>query len=406
MRSRPPRPAEERVELVDVAERVDARVELRDARAVAEARLPLVARRACRCASGGRARRASRMPVDYGDDPTRDRRRRRGDRRDLRAVVRDCSTSCRGSHARGAPSPSSAAASREQRGLGRRARGAASRLPRRRRRARRTSTSHPDAIGTRRRPRAASSTSKTLRPRRLQLLGLPAERARAPVLRAHGLGRGRVHRRRGQRGEDARRARTSGRPPASRRPVALDGAAPELGELARPRAAEPPRGRLRVLRGARRDRAHRSARPRQARRTASSAISIADVERRGLPVVDPPDRGVASPQRGRACASATTRGSAGVAGRASRISRSKARRAAGRVLHPPARRPRRGEIFGVDVDGEPARSSRSPALTGPAELEGSLDRIMELPVERLLVSHGEPVLEDGKGADRALARRE
>src|SRR5262249_31659310 len=36
------RPAHERVELVDVAHRGDPRIELRDARAVAEARLPLV----------------------------------------------------------------------------------------------------------------------------------------------------------------------------------------------------------------------------------------------------------------------------------------------------------------------------------------------------------------------------
>ena len=36
------RPAEERVELVDVAHRGDARIELRDARAVAEARFPSV----------------------------------------------------------------------------------------------------------------------------------------------------------------------------------------------------------------------------------------------------------------------------------------------------------------------------------------------------------------------------
>jgi hypothetical protein len=62
------------------------------------------------------------------------------------------------------------------------------------------------------------------------------------------------------------------------------------------------------------------------------------------------------------------------------------------------------EIFGVDVDGE-LYVGRSPALKRPDELEASLDRIMELPIERLLVSHGEPLLEDAKArmAD-ALAR--
>lgn len=64
------------------------------------------------------------------------------------------------------------------------------------------------------------------------------------------------------------------------------------------------------------------------------------------------------------------------------------------------------EIFGVDVDGE-LYVGRSPALERPGELEVSLERIMELPVERLLVSHGEPVLEDAKGRmAEALARGE
>ena len=64
------------------------------------------------------------------------------------------------------------------------------------------------------------------------------------------------------------------------------------------------------------------------------------------------------------------------------------------------------EIFAVDVDGE-LRMSASPALSRPDELEASLDRIMELQVERLLVSHGEPVLEDAKvRIAEALARRQ
>jgi hypothetical protein len=64
------------------------------------------------------------------------------------------------------------------------------------------------------------------------------------------------------------------------------------------------------------------------------------------------------------------------------------------------------EIFQVDVDGR-LRVCRSPALSRPEELEASLERIMELPVERLLVSHGEPVLEDAKARmAEALARRQ
>ena len=62
------------------------------------------------------------------------------------------------------------------------------------------------------------------------------------------------------------------------------------------------------------------------------------------------------------------------------------------------------EIFGVGIDGE-LYVGRSPALERPEELEASLERIMELPVERLLVSHGEPVLEDAKSRmAEALAR--
>jgi hypothetical protein len=63
------------------------------------------------------------------------------------------------------------------------------------------------------------------------------------------------------------------------------------------------------------------------------------------------------------------------------------------------------EIFAIDIDGE-LRACQSPALERPDELEASLDRIMELPIERLLVSHGEPVLEDAKARmTEALARR-
>jgi hypothetical protein len=64
------------------------------------------------------------------------------------------------------------------------------------------------------------------------------------------------------------------------------------------------------------------------------------------------------------------------------------------------------EIFQVDVDGEQL-VGRSPALKRPDELEASLTRLMELPVERLLVSHGEPVLVEAKTRmAEALARRQ
>jgi len=64
------------------------------------------------------------------------------------------------------------------------------------------------------------------------------------------------------------------------------------------------------------------------------------------------------------------------------------------------------EVFAVDVEGE-LRVCASPALKRPEELEQSLARLMELPVERLLVSHGEPVLEGTKTRmAEALARRQ
>ena len=63
------------------------------------------------------------------------------------------------------------------------------------------------------------------------------------------------------------------------------------------------------------------------------------------------------------------------------------------------------EVFAVDIEGQ-LRVCASPALKRPDELEASLNRIMELPVERLLVSHGKPVLKDVKTRmAEALARR-
>jgi hypothetical protein len=63
------------------------------------------------------------------------------------------------------------------------------------------------------------------------------------------------------------------------------------------------------------------------------------------------------------------------------------------------------EIFSVDIKGV-LHVGPSPALVRPDELDASLDRLMELPTKRLLVSHGEPVLEQAKTRmAEALARR-
>jgi glyoxylase-like metal-dependent hydrolase (beta-lactamase superfamily II) len=63
------------------------------------------------------------------------------------------------------------------------------------------------------------------------------------------------------------------------------------------------------------------------------------------------------------------------------------------------------EIFVGDGRGGLALA-QSPALENHAALDRSLRAIAELPVERVLVSHGEPVLEDAKARmAEALTRR-
>jgi glyoxylase-like metal-dependent hydrolase (beta-lactamase superfamily II) len=63
------------------------------------------------------------------------------------------------------------------------------------------------------------------------------------------------------------------------------------------------------------------------------------------------------------------------------------------------------EIFATDRGGE-LEVCPTPSLKRPDELEGSLNRLLELPIERLLVSHGEPILEEAKPRmAEALARR-
>ena len=53
------------------------------------------------------------------------------------------------------------------------------------------------------------------------------------------------------------------------------------------------------------------------------------------------------------------------------------------------------EVFVGDGDGGLALVP-SPALADPSALDRSLRAIAELPVELVLVSHGEPVLENGR----------
>jgi hypothetical protein len=53
------------------------------------------------------------------------------------------------------------------------------------------------------------------------------------------------------------------------------------------------------------------------------------------------------------------------------------------------------EIFGVDLDGK-LWIVPSPALERPDELDASLAEIQGLPVERLLVSHGDPIFADAR----------
>ena len=55
------------------------------------------------------------------------------------------------------------------------------------------------------------------------------------------------------------------------------------------------------------------------------------------------------------------------------------------------------EVFVGDGDGGLALVP-SPALADPSALDRSLRAIAELPVELVLVSHGEPVLENGRHA--------
>ncbi|MBA3718619.1 MAG: hypothetical protein H0W87_10390 [Actinobacteria bacterium] len=62
------------------------------------------------------------------------------------------------------------------------------------------------------------------------------------------------------------------------------------------------------------------------------------------------------------------------------------------------------EVFGVDSSGT-LGVYPSPGLIDRAALDKSLQSLLELQVERLLVSHGEPVLEDGRAAMELALRQ-
>ena len=66
-------------------------------------------------------------------------------------------------------------------------------------------------------------------------------------------------------------------------------------------------------------------------------------------------------------------------------------------------------VAGDVLLGTPGRHRGVPGLVArtsasPAAIRAKLRALLDLPVERILVSHGEPVLEDGRAAlERALA---
>ncbi len=134
---------------------------------------------------------------------------------------------------------------------------------------------------------------------------------------------------------------TSGSRPHSRRPLALDAPSTRTGRTGPTTSARAARGRLRVLRGGRRDRARSIRSFPQARRTTSSDTSTPTSSGAGCPS--------SSSSRRTGIAAART-SSPRVMGHASaaRCPRRRGdpdrgrRRAAGRLLHPAARRPRRG----------------------------------------------------------------
>src|SRR2546423_457891 len=139
------------------------------------------------------------MPVAYGRAPPRGRRRRRGDRRDLRTMVGAARLPAAAPHLRRTP--------RLLRSLRARRRGVPPRpwLRDPPRRLAHASLRPPGRDRDRRRPRPLRARDHVTAGR-LPVLGLPAERARAALLRVARRSSRRVHRRLGQRREDTRRA--------------------------------------------------------------------------------------------------------------------------------------------------------------------------------------------------------
>src|SRR5438105_2961097 len=336
-----------------------------------------------------------RMPVAYGRAQTRHGGGRRGDRRDLRAVLRAARLPTEAPHAR--------RASRVLRPLraGRRGLHPRPRFRRARRRLAHPSLRRPGRNRHRRRPRTVRARTDAAT-RRLPVLGLPAERARAPLLRSARRGGGRVHGRRREPGEDSRRALsmdvqqladglwrwTAPHPSASDWPDWGPPVPPEVGCV----YYEAPDAVVLID---------------PLLPAAEEAQFLAhldrDIERRGLPV--------------------SILLTAAWHRRSSAILRERYRaddRIPDSVEVFPIEgapeeqvayfiRPHRtlvvAEIFVGDGRGGLALVL-SPALEDRAALDRSLRAIAELPVERVLVSHGQPVLADGRRAiESALSER-
>src|SRR6478752_2693509 len=331
-----------------------------------------------------------RMAVAYDHAQTRHARRRRADRRRVRAILRDTRLSPEASHPRG------------ERRLPRRGRRAAGRLGRR---ARRTDCRLPrpggrprDALlrppgSARRGHRLGALRARAARAAgRLQLLGVPGQREGTALLREARLRRGRVHRRFPDRGEDPGRALpvdvrrladglwrwTAPHPNAANWPDWVPPVPPEVGCVyyEAPDAVvliDPllPAGEEEEF----------------------LAYLDRDVERLGLPV----SILLTAAWHERSAAILRERYRAD-----NRVPESvEACRVEGAPEEQLAYfiRPHRAlvvaEILVGDGDGGLALSP-SPALADRAALDHSLQTIAELPVELVLVSHGEPVLDDAK----------
>ena len=311
------------------------------ARAVAEARLARCRRRACRSASGERARRACGAHlVDYGDDPTRDGGGRRGGQPRVRRRARRDDL----------PAADRRRASPVARRVVHRPRGDLG-SPRRRaallgisgvheRRARRTSNVAPDAqnqgIGS-----ALLEHAKAESPDGGSTCG-SSRRTRARGASTSGTGSGSSSSRTasGQHGARARRAIRVDVRSASRRALDLARSSSERAELARLGPSGAAGGRMRLLRGSRTRPSSSIRFCRPARRTSSFRTSTATSSAAGCRSV------VLQTSAWHARSSPFLRERYGAEERISGRDRGAFDRgrtgAAARVLHPAAPRARRG----------------------------------------------------------------